>query len=76
MRLAASRRRQIDGNQSYVTHSASSSEATRSQLVVIRLPDRPHTSINSKDQSDERQLRHRNELVPLFPGAIHFVVYP
>jgi hypothetical protein len=37
MRLAASRRRQIDGNQSYVTHSASSSEATRSLLVVIKI---------------------------------------
>jgi hypothetical protein len=41
MRLAQSRRRQIDGNKSYVTHSASSSEATRSRLVVIMPPDRP-----------------------------------
>jgi hypothetical protein len=43
MKLAidTSRSRQIDGNKSYVTHSASSSEATRSLLVVIRLPDRP-----------------------------------
>ena len=43
MKLAidTSRSRQIDGNKSYVTHSASSSEATLSLLVVIRLPDRP-----------------------------------
>ena len=43
MKLAidTSRRRQIDENKSYVTHSASSSEATRGLLVVIRLPDRP-----------------------------------